>query len=122
MTGTRVHVTEHHLVVEPLGWDKVWSFRRRLRIPLVHVRGATFDPGVRDEPKGWRGPGLGLPGKLAGTFHSDGRRQFWNVTGYERAIVIALDDAQRLDRVIVTVDDPDDVVATVNDAIAPQRD
>lgn len=119
MTGTRVHVTDDDLVVEPLGWDKVWSFRRRLRVPLAHVRGATFDPGMRDEPKGWRGPGLGLPGKLAGTFHADGRRQFWNVSGYDRAIVITLDPAERFDRVVVTVDDPHAVVDAVNHALGP---
>jgi hypothetical protein len=116
MSRTRVTVTSEDLVVEPVGLDKVWSFTRRLRFPLEHVRGATFDPGMRDEPKGWRGPGLGLPGKLSGTFHADGRRQFWNISGYDRAVVITLDPAQRYDRLVVTVDDPDAVVDTVNGA------
>lgn len=53
-----VTVTEEHLVVEPVGIDKLWTFTRRLAIPLAHVRGATHDPGMGDERKGWRGPGL----------------------------------------------------------------
>ena len=118
MSRTKVTVTPEDLVVEPVGLDKLWSFTRRLRFPLEHVRGATFDPGMRDEPKGWRGPGLGLPGKLSGTFHADGRRQFWNISGYDRAVVITLvPAAERYDRLVVTVDDPDQVVAAVNGAL-----
>ncbi|MFT4123541.1 MAG: hypothetical protein QM635_06890 [Microbacteriaceae bacterium] len=117
MSRNTVTVTAEHLVVEPVGLDKLWSFTSRLRIPLDHVRGATFDPGLRDEPKGWRGPGLGLPGKLSGTFHAGGRRQFWNISGYDRAIVITLDPAERFDRIVVTVDDPDRVVSAINSAV-----
>jgi hypothetical protein len=112
----RVTVTDDCLVVEPLGLNKLWSFTRRLRIPLAHVRGATFDPGMRNEPKGRRGPGLGLPGKLSGTYNADGRKQFWNVSGYERAVVVTLDPAERFDRLVITVDDPNGVVDAINGA------
>ena len=118
MSSNKVTITEDHLVVEPLGLDKVWSFTRRLEIPLSHVRGATFDPGMRDEPKGWRGPGLGLPGKLAGTFHADGGRQFWNISGFERTVVVTLDPAERFDRLMITVDDPTQVVDAINNALS----
>ena len=117
MSINRVTVTAEHLVVEPTGFNKVWSFTRRLQFPLERVRGAAFDPGMREKPKGWRGPGLGLPGKFAGTFHAGGRKQFWNVSGYDRAIVIALDDAERFDRLVLTVDDPNDVVDAINGAL-----
>jgi hypothetical protein len=117
MSNNHVTLTSDHLVVEPLGLDKVWSFTRRVRVPLTHVRGATLDPGVRREPKGWRAPGLHLPGKLAGTFRSQGRQQFWNVSGFERAVVITLDPTQRYEQIVVTVDDPDDVVAGINAAV-----
>lgn len=117
MRSNTVTLTSEALVVEPVGWNKLWSFTRRLRIPLEHVRGATFDPGMRDEPKGWRGPGLGLPGKLSGTFHADGKKQFWNISGYDRAVVITLDPAERFDRLVLTVDDPDEVVSVINAAV-----
>lgn len=116
MSSNRVTVTADRLVVEPLGLDKLWSFTRRLEIPLAHVRGATFDPGMRDEPKGWRGPGLGLPGKKSGTFHAGGKKQFWNVSGYDRAVVVTLDHAERFDRLVITVDDPNGVVDAINGA------
>lgn len=114
MSNNRVIMTDGHLVVEPEGLSKLWSFTRRLSVPLAHVRGATFDPGMRAEPKGWRGPGLRIPGKLSGTFHADGKRQFWNVSGYDKAIVITLDPAERFERLVLTVDDPNDVVDAIN--------
>ncbi len=114
MTNNRVTVTDRHLVIEPVGLDKFWSLTRRLRFPLESVRGATHDPGMRDEPKGWRGPGLGLPGKLSGTFHHGGTKQFWNISGYERAVVITLSPEERFDRVVITVDDPHETVRTIN--------
>lgn len=118
MSRNTVTVAKDALVVEPVGLDKLWSFTRRLRFPLTHVRGATFDPGMRDEPKGWRGPGLGLPGKLSGTFHHDGKKQFWNISGYDRAVVITLDPAGKFNRLVLTVDDPHHVVDAINRAIA----
>lgn len=62
------------LVVEPTGLAKMWSLTSRIVIPLDDVRGATHDPGIKNAPKGWRGPGLHLGDKLAGTFHADGDR------------------------------------------------
>ena len=76
MSTTRVTVTPTELIVEPRGLDKLWSFRRRIVVPLSHVRGATHDPGMKHEPRGLRAPGLGLPSKLAGTFRRDGERHF----------------------------------------------
>ena len=37
-----VTIVDNNLVVEPQGLDKLWSFKRRLEIPLASVRGATF--------------------------------------------------------------------------------
>ncbi|TFI45757.1 hypothetical protein E4P29_02055 [Rhodococcus sp. 1R11] len=112
-----VTVVDAALIVEPRGLDKLWSFTRRLRIPLTHVRGATHDPGAADEPKGIRAPGLGLPGKTAGTFHRDGVKTFYNVTGSRDTIVIELQD-EKYQRLILSVDDPRAVVRQINLAAA----
>ncbi|MGB2722283.1 MAG: hypothetical protein WBG53_17195 [Rhodococcus sp. (in: high G+C Gram-positive bacteria)] len=112
-----VTIVDATLIVEPRGLDKLWSFTRRLEIPLVHVRGATHDPGASKEPKGIRAPGLGLPGKTAGTFHRDGVRTFYNVTGSADTIVIELEQ-QEYQRLVLTVADPRAVVQSVNNAAA----
>lgn len=112
-----VTVVDGTLVVEPQGLDKVWSFTRRLEMPLGNVRGATHDPGASKEPKGIRAPGLGLPGKTAGTFHREGVKTFYNVTGSADTIVIELEQ-QEYQRLILTVEDPRAVVQLINNAAA----
>lgn len=104
------------LVVEPRGMDKVFGFRSRLAYPLDHVRGATFDPGLREEPKGLRGPGLGLPGKLVGTFTHDGVKRFWNIAGYESVLVVTLKD-EEYETLYLSVEDPETLARTINAAV-----
>ena len=111
-----ITVTATTLIVEPKGLDKLWSFTKKLEIPLSHVRGATFDPGANNEPKGLRAPGLAIPGKWAGTFHRDGDRSFWNVSAPGDTIVVELTD-EHYDRLVLTVDQPRSVVDTVNAAL-----
>lgn len=111
-----VTVTDSLLIVEPKGLDKIWSFKKELQIPLTHVRGATFDPGANDEPKGLRAPGLAIPGKWAGTFTKDGDKSFWNVSAPGETIVIELADEHFM-RLVLTVESPRSVVDAVNTAI-----
>lgn len=111
-----VTVTEATLTVEPQGMDKLWSFTNKLQIPLTHVRGATLDPGVADEPKGLRGPGLGLPGKWSGTYTRDGERTFWNVSDAASTVVIELID-EKYARLILTVNQPRVTVDRINAAV-----
>jgi len=75
-----ISIDRNHLTVEVHGADKLWALKSRLTIPLKHVRGATADPGMAREPKGFRGPVTHLPGVIvAGTFHQDGQKVFWDV-------------------------------------------
>ena len=96
------------IVVEPRGLDKIFGFRSRLAYPLAHVRGATFDPGLKREPKGVRGPALGLP--------TDGTKQFWNVSGFESVLVITLDD-EEYTALYLSVEDPEGLAREINAAL-----
>jgi hypothetical protein len=107
------------LVVEPVGLDKLWGFRRRIEVPLAQVRGATYDPGAAHAAKGLRAPGLALPGrKWVGTFRTDGDRCYWNVVAGGQTIVVSLRDGSPFDRLYLTVDDARAVVDRVNAAVA----
>ena len=88
--------------------------------PRGHGRGATHDPGLRPEPKGWRGPGLQTGGKLSGTFHANGTAQFWNISGYENTLVITLEE-ERFTHLYLTVDDPAGLAARINAAARPAQ-
>lgn len=64
------------LIVKPRGLDKLWGFRRELRVPLAHVQGATADASVAQNPPRLRLLGLSLPGKHVGTFFRDGQHSY----------------------------------------------
>jgi hypothetical protein len=90
--STTVTIAAGRLVVEPRGWDKVWSLRRRIDVPLEHVRGATYDPDAKHSSKGVK-IGMRLPGlKWAGTFLRDSERTFWNASASDGVVEIELVD------------------------------
>ena len=99
------------LVLEVKGFDKLWSLRSRLEIPLGHVTGIRPEPGIA---RGWfdriKLAGSFIPGLLtAGTFFEHGALVFWDVHNPENAVAIDLDH-ERYERLIVEVEDP---IATV---------
>ncbi len=107
-----------NLTIEVEGLDKLWALKSRLTIPLAHVRGATADPGIVDEPKGWRGPGAHIPGVIvAGTFHQDGKKVFWDVHDKTKAVVIELKD-ETYQRLVVEVADPRATVEVIERAVS----
>lgn len=111
--NNKITITEAAMLIEPQGLDKIWSLTRSIQIPWSHVRGATYDPGMKSEPKGWRGPGLRAGQKLSGTFHADGGNQFWNVNGFENTVVIELTD-EHFERLVLSLDNAHQQVAEIN--------
>ena len=111
-----VTIQDDRLVVVPQGLDKLWSFRRRIDVPLGHVAGATFDPGANAEPKGLRSPGAHWPGRTSGTYRGDGEAAFWNVDRPGRTVVVELRE-ERYARLVLSVEEPRAVVAEINQQV-----
>ncbi|MFD9237170.1 hypothetical protein ACFWB3_18140 [[Kitasatospora] papulosa] len=112
-----IRIANDNLVVVMEGLDKLWAFKSRLTIPLANVRGATVDPGIATDFKGIRAPGSHLPGVIiAGTFHHDGDKVFWDVKDASKAIVVELAD-EEYTRLVLQVDDPRAAVALVENAL-----
>lgn len=106
------------LTVVMHGLDKLWSMKSQLDIPLAHVRGASVDPSIVHESKGWRGPGSNVPGVItAGTFHQHGELIFWDVHRGDNAVVIELGH-DSFERLVIEVDDPLATVQLIQRAIA----
>jgi hypothetical protein len=117
MGMARVEVAGEQLTVQLEGMDKLWTFKSRLEIPLAHVTDAEADPEVVRGWKGWRGPGAQVPGVIvAGTFHHQGDRVFWDVHDPAKAVVIHLAD-ERYARLVIGVDDPAATVAAIRRAL-----
>ncbi|MGE5305007.1 MAG: hypothetical protein ACM3TN_16975 [Alphaproteobacteria bacterium] len=102
-------------VFEVQGWDKLWSLRSRLEIPLAHIKGARIDPAPA---MGWfqglKLAGTDLPNIFrAGTFYQQGELVFWDVHEPKNTIVIDLDH-ERYKKLIIEVVDPQQEVKKIN--------
>lgn len=112
----KIDIEGDDLVVTIEGLDKLWALKSRLTIPLANVRGATADPGIAKEPKGIRAPGAHVPGVIvAGTFHRDGERVFWDIHDPAKAVVIELAD-ERYARLVIGVEDPRAAVTLIENS------
>lgn len=47
MSNNNLKFTDATLVVEPLGLDKIWSFKGSIEVPWEHVRGACGNVPLR---------------------------------------------------------------------------
>jgi hypothetical protein len=105
---THVDVHGNHLVISVRGKELAMTFLSDLRIPLEHVQSIEADPEIEHTLwRGWRVPGVHLPGV-----------RFYDVHGHrDKTIVIYLHD-ETYDRLIVEVQDPAEVIAKVNEALA----
>ncbi len=100
------------------GWSPLLAFKKRVEVPLAHVRRAEV--GVAPEARAWlrgslRLPGTHLPGVIvAGSYRKQGRWTFWDIRSGTRAITIWLDGDARWDAIVVDVADPEAAVARIN--------
>lgn len=116
-----VEISGDQLIVTIHGLDRLWTLKSQLEIPLAHVIGVEADPEVVRGWKGWRGPGAHIPGVIvAGTFHHDGDRVFWDVHAANKAVVIHLTD-ERYARLVIGVDEPAATVAALRRALDTGR-
>ncbi|MGY1734352.1 hypothetical protein ACI798_22845 [Geodermatophilus sp. SYSU D01045] len=95
--------------------EKVLGLLRDLEVPLSAVRSAEVVPDGLAAAHGLRAPGLGLPGvRKIGTWRRRGGKAFVSV---RRGTAVRLElTGQRVDTVLVTVDDAAAVVAALSGA------
>lgn len=110
-----VRVDSRAVVIELRGWSALWSFRRRIVIPLETIREvAAADPSLARA--GWkmlRAAGTFMPGVImAGTYYGLDGRSFWYVRDFQRAIRIECSGGPYR-RVIVEVDSVARVTAAI---------
>ena len=103
---------------EVRGWDKVWSLRSQLAIPLSHIKGAHIDP---EPAMGWfqglKLAGTDLPNIFrAGTFYQQGELVFWDVHNPEKTIVIELEH-ETYKKLIIEVENPEQEAKKINNRI-----
>jgi hypothetical protein len=110
-----IEIADDKAVFEVVGWDKLWSLRSRLEIPISHIKQAYVDP---TPAMGWfdgvKIAGTALPHIFrAGIFYQEGGLVFWDVHHPEKTIVVELDH-ESFSKLIVEVDDPDAAARLLN--------
>jgi hypothetical protein len=106
-----LQIDDDNVTVELTMMEKAESVHGNLRIPRSAITGYWAVPNGLDEVPGFKLAGAGLPGDLkVGTWIGNGKRTFAVCHGPNPAVVLEL-TGERYDRVVVTVDDPQDVIA-----------
>jgi hypothetical protein len=98
------------------GWDRVWTLRRELAVPIERIASVQIAPELT-RPYGVKTPGSAIPGRIyAGTWRWKGRKEFWNVRR-EKDKWVAIDlDGDEYNRIVIEVDDPATLVAEIERA------
>jgi hypothetical protein len=120
--NARVDIGATQLRVTISGLDVLWTFRKRIVVPLEHVKAARVDPHVASH-----GPWLGAGrtdalldyAVAAGPMLVHGRHEFWDVHHPERTISIDL-EGEPFERLVLEVADPEAVIEAVNAAVAAE--
>lgn len=90
--------------------EKVEAIKGDITVPRSSITGARVVPDGLDEIHGRRAPGTALPGVvMVGTWRTSEAVTFAACHGRRPAVVLDL-SGQAYDRLVVTVDDPEDVV------------
>ena len=93
--------------------EKAEAVHGDVSVPRAAVVSARIVPDGMDEVHGLRMPGTGLPGVvMVGTWR-DGEKVTFAVCHGRRAAVVLELTGQHYDRIVVTVDNPDEVVASL---------
>jgi hypothetical protein len=121
-TMVEIKIEGDRAAFEIEGWDKLWSLRSRLEIPLDHIKGAHVDS---QPAMGWlqglKVAGAGLPNVFrAGTFYQDGGFVFWDVHHPENTIVVELDH-ERFQKLVIEVADPVTAANEIQTAVSRRR-
>jgi hypothetical protein len=113
----RVEVTvkDDALVVRPRGYDVLWTFRRRVVVPLADVAMVRAVPRHQAPRVGLRRPGTAVPGVIvAGSYGSGDERTFWDVRRRERVLLISCRLGSEYKALVLEVPDPDAVAERLN--------
>lgn len=105
------------LHIEMSRLDRVLALKSHLTIPLEHITGVTVRP---EEARSWFHGikvGANIPGLVtAGTFYTGDGKVFYDMHDPEQTIAIELQD-ESYRRVIVQVDNPEDVATRISAAL-----
>jgi hypothetical protein len=109
-----LETTDDTVTVKLTGAEKLEAVHGDLTVPRAAVTSVRAVPDGMAEVHGLRMPGAGIPGVImVGTFRSPEATTFAVCHGEKPAVVIEL-SGERYDKIVVTVDNPEDAVSALS--------
>ena len=106
-------ITDETVTVELSGLEKIEAAHGNLTIPRGAITSAEVVPDGMEQVRGFKIAGSGIPGVIeAGIFRGSQGSTFAVCHGRKPAVVLRL-TGQHHDLVVVTVDNPEEVVAAL---------
>lgn len=101
--------TGDQLLVRFGAWDRLWTLRHEVRVPLGQIDQVTVREVGAIRPRWWwRLRGTDVPGVIrAGSFVAGGGRELWDVRQGAVAVDIELAEPARFRRMVLEVPDPE---------------
>lgn len=105
--------TQNLLIIDILGFHKLWALKHQLRIPIADFVNAYQNDVEFNEFKGIRF-GTYIPFLItAGTYFWKGKRNFWDVMNKKNTIIIELKNNQ-YNKLYVEVENPTEILTLLN--------
>ena len=106
-----VHLQGDDVVVRLTPIEKLGALHGDVSVPRTAVRAVDVEPQPFSKLRGLRAPGTGWPGRIAlGTWRKrGGKKDFVAVYRGRPAVIVTLDDDAGYQRLIISVDSPDEV-------------
>jgi hypothetical protein len=117
----RVDIKDNQLIVNMQGIRKVATFKSEITVPLKEIKSVSINKEAWEESPepGQKRLGTDAYGfYFGGTFRQHGDKVFYDLKRSENAIDIELQDNEEdFTRLIIGVDNPEDVVKLINNAL-----
>jgi hypothetical protein len=106
----QVTVSDDALLIEPEGFDVLWTARRRITIPVNKIESVRVGTRAEAPRRGIRLPGAYFPGLIAaGSYGVGANRTFWDVRRGDPVLLITCKPGAEYKMVVLEVRDPHSV-------------
>ena len=116
----RVEIKDEHLVVNMEGLRKLGTYRSEFTVPLSNIKNVAVNTEGWEEKPNISSPrwGIGWLGfYMGGSYWEKGGKVFCDIKRDEAAIVIELCETDDFAKIVIGVDNPEDVVKLIESAL-----